>query len=190
MPLTNSQYAAIKREYDEINTANEKLANERLREVENLSPEFAANRKAINDISAQVALSIINSGDEDRESYKKRIDGLVKRQAEILKSLGKPDDYLDPIYKCDKCHDTGVVNGRRCTCFQKRAIELIYNDSNLRNITTGTDLSSFDLSIYSNDKKDASGKTPYMYASEALKVAKDFVEDFDKKHDNIFISII
>ena len=63
------------------------------------------------------------------------------------------------------------AGGQRCACFKKKAIELIYNDSNLKNITEGISFDSFDLSLYSDDVRDDTGKSPHAYAGEALSAA-------------------
>ncbi len=187
MPLTNVQYATIKRDYDRIRSLNEQTLKERRREIESLSPEYNAVYKEIGTLSGEAAMAALNSSPGDTASYKTRMDELQNKQIGILKSLGKPADYLDPVYTCPFCRDTGMVEGQHCVCFKKKAIELLFNDSNLRNITEGISFESFDLSLYPDEGPDAVGKTPFNYASEALAVAKGFVKDFDSHRDNIFI---
>lgn len=187
MPLTSVQYATITREYDRIRSDNEHILKDRIKEIESLSPEYDALQKEIGSLSRKAALAALEPGANDSSSYKTRIRELDKKQKEILESLGKPADYLDPIYDCPHCHDTGIAGGQRCACFKKKAIELIYNDSNLKNITEGISFDSFDLSLYSDDVRDDTGKSPHAYAGEALSAAKAFVRDFDLHHDNILI---
>ena len=187
MPLTSVQHATITREYDRIRSDNEHILKDRIKEIERLSPEYDALQKEIGILSKKAALAVLKPGANDSSSYKSRIKELDKRQKEILESLGKPADYLDPIYDCPLCHDTGISDGHRCTCFKKKAIELIYNDSNLKNITDGISFDSFDLSLYPDDVKDGTGKSPRVYAGEALSAAKAFARNFDSHHDNILI---
>ena len=187
MPLTSIQHATITREYDRIRSDNEHILKDRIKEIESLSPEYDALQKEIGSLSRKAALAALEPGANDSSSYKTRIRELDKKQKEILESLGKPADYLDPVYDCPYCHDTGIAGGKRCACFKKRAIELIYNDSNLKNITEGISFDSFALSLYSDDAKDSTGKSPLAYAGEALSASKAFVRDFDLHHDNILI---
>lgn len=187
MPLTSVQHATITREYDRIRSDNEHILKDRIKEIERLSPEYNAIHKEIGVISGKAALAALEPGASDSSAYKARIKELDKRQRDILESLGKPADYLDPIYDCPLCHDTGIADGQRCACFKKKAIELIYNDSNLKNITEGVSFDSFDLSLYPDDVKDGAGKTPFAYAKEALAVARSFVKNFDSHHDNLLI---
>ena len=187
MALTSTQYATITRKYDLIRSINEQKLKERKKEIESLSPEYDAIYKEIGDFSGKAAMAALNSDTNNLSAYKERIKELGEKQTEILKKLGKPADYLAPIYTCPLCRDTGVADGQRCVCFKKKAIELIYNDSNLRNITRGISLESFKLSLYPDENPDKIGKTPFAYASEALAVAGEFVKNFDSRHDNIFI---
>ena len=44
-----------------------------------------------------------------------------------LAAAGYPEDYLEPVARCPKCMDTGVMDGdvrRECDCYRQRALEL------------------------------------------------------------------
>ena len=42
----------------------------------------------------------------------------------LLLGAGYPADYLDPIYSCKACRDTGTLDStRRCDCFKKKVLE-------------------------------------------------------------------
>ena len=42
---------------------------------------------------------------------------MQRRQLDILRANGCPDDYLEPKFHCEKCRDTGFIDGRMCGCF-------------------------------------------------------------------------
>ena len=44
---------------------------------------------------------------------------LQVRRAELLVENGWPVEYLDDIYSCPKCRDTGVYEGGVCSCLEK-----------------------------------------------------------------------
>lgn len=103
-----------------------------------------------------------------------------------LASIGKPADYLDDIFTCPYCKDSGYVDGKRCMCFSKKAIDLIYKDSNLKNITTDENFDTFSFSWYNNTDIDpATGLTPYNNMQKVLKVCHDFVDNFDTNFSNL-----
>ena len=54
------------------------------------------------------------------KTLQKKIAGLQSELRERLASSGFPEDYLQPVYDCALCHDTGFVGDpvrERCTCF-------------------------------------------------------------------------
>lgn len=81
---------------------------------------------------------------------------LQARRAELLVENGLALDYLDDIYTCPECKDTGFKNGRPCSCLMA-----LYN----RELTTelGTLLRSgsesfehFDLALYGEARSSMS----------------------------------
>ena len=145
MSLTNTQYAAVMRMYDDIHTHNAAIQNERYKEVTSLCPQYQTIEDEIISLSMQEAAKRIgnDSSDTNTDEFNERLQSLIKQKAVLLASIGKPSDYLDNIYTCKKCQDTGYINGTRCSCFKKKAIDLIYHDSNLKNITANENFSTF-----------------------------------------------
>lgn len=170
MPLTNTQYASVMRVYDDIRSHNQALQTERYNEVVNKCPEYSLIENEIITLSMKEASRRIvsDSSDTDLDEYNLKLKKLIARKAELLASIGKPKDYLDDIYTCPVCHDTGYVNGSRCSCFKKKAIDLIYEDSNLKNITSSENFSTFSFEWY--DKKQS------------------FVQTFDNSFSNLLLT--
>ena len=132
MPLTNAQHDAIMRIYDGIRTHNRHIQEQRYNEIVSLIPEYQNIENEIISVSMQAAKARINGNSQD---YTSLLKSLNDQKANLLISAGKPADYLDPVYTCTQCHDTGYINSRKCSCFNKKAIDLVYHDSNLKNIT-------------------------------------------------------
>lgn len=192
MPLTNPQYEKIMQEYDEIRSKNETLLSKRKSEIRDLSPEYESVLNEISDLSFQTAINSLETplSNSDMSSYKKKMKELDKKRVNILTDLGKPANYLDPIYTCHECKDTGLINGNKCTCFKKKAIELIYLDSNLRNMTGNASFENFNLSLYPDNDRSTNGGnglSSLQLAKLALNACRDFVKDFDIKQDNILL---
>ena len=190
MSLTNSQYETIMREYYDIQARNKQTEKQRREEIATLSPEYEKFAEEIGDISVQAAFDRLSEASEPPADtdYKARIRTLRQKQKDLLFSLGKPADYLDHIYTCEKCRDTGYVGAAKCECFKKREIELLYRDSNLKNMAGNFSFEDFDLSLYSETDRDVrTDKTARELAASALQTAKGFVNEFDKTKGNLFI---
>ncbi len=188
MPLTNTQYASIMRLYDDIKTANRRMQSDRYNEVTALCPDIANIDSEIIDLSVKTARARIeaDSSDTNTDELTSSLKSLNERKVAALASIGKPADYLDDIFTCPYCKDSGYVNGKRCICFNKKAIDLIYKDSNLKNITADENFNTFSLSWYNNTDVDpATGLTPYINMQKVLKVCHDFVDNFDNTFSNL-----
>ena len=137
MPLTNTQYDSIMRIYDDIRTTNRHIQADRYNEAVSACPSIADIDSDIIDMSVKNARARIDtsSSDTTTDELAAALKTLHEKRVSALASIGKPADYLDDIYTCPYCKDSGYVNGKRCTCFNKKAIDLIYKDSNLKNIT-------------------------------------------------------
>lgn len=197
MALTNKQFDSIMRIYDQLRLENAAIARDRYAEVVKDCPQIEAIDKQIVKLSFQEAVQRIggDTGKSDSESdshssvlhasgpsLDEQLDELAERKAMYLENLGKPADYLEPIYSCPFCHDTGYIGQEKCTCFKRYAIDLVYHDSNLKNITATENFDRFSYEWYSNDSKDidaATKLTPYMNMKRIVDACQDFIADFD-----------
>lgn len=73
---------------------------------------------------------------------------LQARRAELLNEHGYKADYLDDIYTCLSCKDTGFVGNKMCTC-----LKAMYNAELTRELSTllkdnSGRFENFDLSLY------------------------------------------
>lgn len=185
MPLTNLQYDAIMRMYDTIRTDNRHIQNSRYDEVILTCPEYKNIEDEIISVSMNAASSLISGNTAD---YRQKLEVLNNRKKECLRSIGKPDDYLDNIYTCPKCKDTGYVNQQRCSCFNKKAIELVYHDSNLKNITANENFDNFSYKWYDNTTPNpANGLTPYNNMQQVVSICRSFADNFDKEFSNLLL---
>ena len=96
----------------------------------------------------------------------------------LLKEAGYPEDYLDPIYDCPLCKDTGYIDDKRCSCFTKKLIDRLYLQSNLTNILDRENFETFDTTYYSKEPAEGLPKSPYENITGVLHDAKAFVRDF------------
>ena len=105
----------------------------------------------------------------------------------LLKSAGFPADYLEPVYECPDCKDTGYINGRKCHCFKKAVSRLLYSQSNLCGILSLENFDTFSSDYYSPNFIDPkSGRSARDIIEDAFLTCKDFVRTFGKEHKNLF----
>lgn len=98
----------------------------------------------------------IRGGAELNDAIKKLEDEsleLQAKKAELLVGHGYAMDYLDDIYFCPKCRDTGYINGKMCSC-----LKALYNAEVTRELGTllkNSDecFEKFDLSLYGSARE-------------------------------------
>ncbi len=187
MALTNTQHDAIMRQYNLIQARNRQLTKQRIDEVYSAHPDISALDRQIVELSAQCAPAII-TGHMDIKEYQDNLCKFNEQRADLLALYGYPNGYLDGVFDCSICHDTGYVDGKKCQCFYKRAVDLLYTQSNVKNIIAHENFDTFNLDCYSRDpaeRNHTTNDTPYDNMCKILAKAKSFVENFDCCHDNL-----
>ena len=139
MALSNSQYEAIRKEYQRTRDENRILAEARLREVCEAVPEYLPLSESVSTLSVARARRMLE-GDEDALSgLHQELAELACRRKCLLAEHGFPEDYLEPIYRCPDCQDTGYVTSdqglkTKCHCFRQQEISLLYAQSHIQEL--------------------------------------------------------
>ena len=188
MSLTNSQYNSILRIYDEIQARNRVLRDQRLRSLYIKEPRLSELDERISSSSVSTARMML-SGDKDAlEKLKEEIEFCKKEKQSILSSLGLPADYLEIPCDCPDCKDTGFIGSEKCHCFKQRAIDILYQQSDLRRIIEEENFANFNLDFYDPDETDSlTGTSAYDSAVHALNKCREFTNSFEKTYENIFL---
>ena len=86
----------------------------------------------------------------------------------LLKSIGKPENWLEPIYSCPDCQDTGYVGEtirRECHCLQERCNRLLASDS-LADDGDAPSFEHFNLELFPDEKKPEFGGVSQRFAMD------------------------
>ncbi len=79
-------------------------------------------------------------------------------------------------------------NGRRCHCFEQAAINLVYTQSNLKEILERENFSTFSFDYYSaDDINPATGRSSLETAKDAVAKCHDFIDHFDSTFSNLYL---
>jgi DNA replication protein DnaC len=137
------------------------------------------------------------SSEDAVNELNKAIVKLRAEKAELLAQLGHPSDYLEPVFTCSKCSDTGIIRSndgspdKVCVCYKQQLIDHLYNQSNL-SIDKNEGFNSFKLEYYSdmsNEQLYGIKKSPRRQISGIFKHCKEFVGNFkDCGQKNLFFS--
>lgn len=104
--------------------------------------------------------------------------GVVKLRAEraaLLAAAGYPENYSEPHYECEKCQDTGYVDGYMCSCMKQRLIMAGYESSGIARLMQNETFDTFSLDYYADDRRNLENMR-YIYQT-----MRRFAETFDPK---------
>ena len=190
MPLTNDQYDSIMLTYSQRRLDNLHLQEERREEAYTRIPELAALENEIQDASLAAAKRRVmgRSFHDDQKSLHQLIGQNKKKKEQLLVQAGYPADYLDPIYTCPICHDTGFVDGKQCPCFKQESTKLLTRESNLEEILKTENFDHFSMALYSKNLRDPlTKKSSYALMAENLDLARTFIRNFESNFSNLFL---
>jgi DNA replication protein DnaC len=135
---------------------NIKETEARRRKLEEQFPEFVRLRAAMASTWAQIAAVMLGSGDSDsKETQETKLAQIqaentkaAVKMKELLMRANYPPDYLDPIYSCKLCQDTGVTQFSRCDCYTSTVKRLAAAGINSTSPLTLTGFETFEIEMY------------------------------------------
>ena len=131
MSLSNNDYQDIMRQYEARRLSNYRLHEQRKKDIYTTIPEIRDLDRQITSNSISLGKQLIVSDDPAlRENYRKKNHVLIEKKQALLHEAGYSSDYLEPIYHCKKCKDTGYIGQEPCSCFHQAMIDHLYSGSN------------------------------------------------------------
>lgn len=187
MALKNTQYDSIIREYNKKQLYHRHIQDTRLHEIYEGLPEIKDLDESISSKSVDCAKKLLNGDQESLKVLKEEIKHLSSRRIQILESHGYPADYLELQYDCGDCQDTGYIGRKKCHCFKKAAVSLLYSQSNIKEVLEYENFDHFSYEYFSDSKKDpVTGMTPLSTVKMAEAESKEFITTFDTEFRNLF----
>lgn len=187
MPLSNTQYDEIIRTYGARQLRNKREQEKKLRYAYQKIPRLREIDDAIASCSVAQAKKMLGGDALALSDLKAQIANYRAEKQELLTRYDFPDDYFEPSYTCRDCKDTGFIDGKRCHCFRQAAINLIYAQSNLKEILIKENFSTFSFEYYSDTQVNpATGLTSLETAKDAVAKCKDFIRHFDDEFSNLY----
>lgn len=189
MPLQNTQYDTIMREYNRKQLEHRHTLEEHRQEIYEKIPRIREIEREIAAVSLQtIRRRLEGSHFTDGAAYKQEIAALGRERRQLLLAGGYPENYLTMQYDCPLCLDTGYVDGQKCQCFRKATVDLLYRQSNLEEILQKENFDSFSFAYYSDTiRNEATGLTARETAEDAVRKARQFIECFDSRFQNLFL---
>ena len=178
MALSNAQYDTIIRNYEEKQNRNRRLLEERTAYV-------YSHVEGYEELDNSVAVTAVSQGqkllqgDENAlVGLRERIRGFSTQKKQLLLAAGLPEDYLEPVYDCPHCRDTGYQGQEKCHCFKQAEINLLYEQSGIQNMLQNENFSSLSYEYYQGEDLKRFQNT--------VVTCKNFINNFNSDYHNLF----
>lgn len=189
MALSNSQYDSIMRMYHQEQLRNKHELDKRTAEVYEKIPAIREINDAVGASALQRARQLLAGDTNAVHKLRETIAQLKEERLILLKSQGYAADYLDMRYKCPDCLDTGYKDGKKCHCFKMREIELLYAQSNIRQILEKENFNTFSFDYYDDTHVyGQAGKTAREYMRQVVSLCRQYVDGFGANKDNLLFT--
>lgn len=179
----------IKKDYNKKRLQATEDLNLRQNEIYDMLPRIREIDRDIAKLSISISKIIMTKPDQMErqiEVIRETIDILKEEKNHILKKRGVPDIYLQEVYQCSQCNDTGYTSeGNMCSCYKQSLINELYNISSLGNLLKKENFDTFDLSKFDDVIFGKEKLTPKENIKVILKHALEFVDTFHKRDRNL-----
>lgn len=170
---------------------NESEHNRRIALIYTKIPEIEKIDFRLSNQWRQLAgFAVSNSPDKSKNISALRDENLSlqMRKAELLVENGFPSDYLDEIYSCPLCHDTGTTQNGVCSCLKK-----LYKNELSRELSPllrngNESFEHFDLNLYSSEYSGQYGCIPREYMKAIYNACSAFASAFPNVEANLLFS--
>ncbi len=189
MSLSHSQYQAIMRIYNERQYQDKHDQDKRREEIYGRFPRVRALEEEIAAQAAAHARRLLDGDAQAGERLKEKTAELRGQIDGILRENGYPADYMQMRYVCPLCGDTGYVDGKKCRCFVREQMNLLYAQSNIADVLRRENFSTFSFDVY-----DGSTVIPEldMTVSDYMRRVHGwclrYVEEFPERHGSLLFT--
>lgn len=177
MPLNNTQYNAIVRTYEEKQNKNRRALEERRKYVYAHVDGYKEMEDSVASLSVEQGRKLLEGNETALSELKFLLKNLSESKTSLLTASGFPATYLEPIYDCPDCQDTGYINGKKCHCFRQAEISLLYEQSNISRMLEKENFSVLSYEFYEGED--------LARFQNAVKECKKFIGNFSFHYHNL-----
>lgn len=182
MSLTNAQYNSIMKGYEQTRDRNRHLAEQRRLEVYTKLPEYGKLDESVGELSVAQAKLLLNGDDEALTRLRSSLKEISRKKKDLLLSAGYPADYLEPVYDCPDCKDTGYIENedglrKKCHCFHQQELDILYEQSHIRDMIASENFSNLSYEYYQGEDR--------LRFEKCVNVCHNFVQNFKQDYHNL-----
>lgn len=171
-------YEDIKREYEYIRQGDYLRYDDKKNKVYKENPKL--KELDLNIIKLYTKIGMARIENKPIDEFEKQLENIQSERNTYIKEHNIIDDYKELKYVCDKCKDTGYVDGHKCSCFVQKEIELFDNISHFKNYIKDDNFDNLDMSFYNQSGLEYNGTTYKQLMETLIKKFKSEVDGMSK----------
>lgn len=173
MAYNVNNFRRIRAEYREKYKKAEADADARRRELWEKVDGLRTLDAALSATGPRLLNAILGKSSESFEKVKSDVERLNQERSLLLATYGFPPDYSDPRYECEKCRDSGYVDGEICECMKLRLRLAGYESSGIAKLMDEQTFETFRLDYYRTNQRS------YENMSYVLRTMREYAENFN-----------
>lgn len=182
MGLTREQFDIIYNKYNNKRLNNSIKQNDRLQDIYAKIPEIKECDLKISSLGVNAARAALDGDTSLKDRLKDDIAIVSEQKKALLLANGYSSDYLDPIYDCGFCQDTGFIDGQPCECLQREITHSLYTSPELEDVLQRENFDTFNFDYYSDSFIDeASGTSALDNIETVVDYCQYYIKQFERK---------
>ncbi|MCQ2520006.1 MAG: ATP-binding protein [Lachnospiraceae bacterium] len=177
MGLTNAQYDAIIKDYDNTRMENRHILEKRREYVYSHVDGYKELDDSVISVSMESVKKKLAGDQTAMNELHSLLDELRSMKKSLLVGAGFSEDYLDDIYTCPDCKDTGYIGSEKCHCFIKQITNILYDQSNIREFLKENNFTKLSTEYYSGEDLDL--------FNSAVEKSKQLINNFSVEKSNL-----
>jgi len=117
---------------------------------------------------------------EISRNMQQKMEEINAQMRDELVSCGLPADYLQPVYRCALCRDTGYVGEpihEMCVCLKRAVMNRLYQAEGLQGLER-ENFSAFDESIFPDDPIEGRKSTQRTFIRKCREFCEEYADSF------------
>lgn len=153
-------------------------------------PEISLINDKITRAGAGYALAVLGKHSREACALKSEIGSLTLQRAELLEKNGYSEKDLEEQYYCDKCKDTGFVNGKTCSCMKEEIVRRRQRMLTQLSPAPSASFEEFNLGYYSKKAVELANGTmiiPFDHMKKIFDYCKSYAEGFSTSNKSLLM---
>ena len=142
----------------------------------NAEPKLNEIDLQLSALGAKIAITALSGNKAEFQKIQSEMTRLTDQKKAIISAF----EIAEIVYDCQKCKDTGYINGKLCSCIKEKAKELAINALSSDMPIKDSRFDNFNLNYYQNsDTQD--GANPQKRMTAILKLCREYADNFNPK---------